>query len=179
MKHTSRTEADRINRTERIEKDENRDPISGAPGAHPVGTGVGAASVGTAGAAIGSLAGPIGAAVGMVAGAVAGGYAGKGVAEIFDPTVEAAYWQDEYRNRPYTEENLSYDNYQDAYRIGYEGYAKYPDRSFDEVELELKREFEKSPAAADMSWEKAKHPARDAWDRVENATPHDLNDARR
>ena len=33
--------------------DANRDPITGAPGAHPVGTGVGAAGGGAAGAAIG------------------------------------------------------------------------------------------------------------------------------
>ncbi|MFA6243077.1 MAG: hypothetical protein WC655_19220, partial [Candidatus Hydrogenedentales bacterium] len=55
---------------ELVEVDENLDPLSGATGAHPLGTGVGAASAGAAGAAIGSLAGPIGAAVGLVAGAV-------------------------------------------------------------------------------------------------------------
>ena len=50
--------------------DANRDPITGAPGAHPVGTGVGAAAGGAAaGAAIGTVAGPIGTAIGMAAGA--------------------------------------------------------------------------------------------------------------
>lgn len=67
----------------------NRDPISGALGAHPVGTGVGAAAGGVAaGAAIGSVAGPVGTAVGAAAGAIAGGLAGKGVAETVDPTVD-------------------------------------------------------------------------------------------
>ena len=44
-------------------RDENRDPITGAPGAHPVGTGIGAAAGGVAaGAAAGTVAaGPIGA----------------------------------------------------------------------------------------------------------------------
>lgn len=66
----------------------NRDPITGAPGAHPVGTGVGAAAGGVAaGAAIGSVAGPVGTAVGAVGGAIAGGLTGKGVAEAADPTV--------------------------------------------------------------------------------------------
>ena len=46
------------------EGDANRDPITKAPGAHPVGVGVGAAGGGAAGAAIGSLAGPVGTAVG-------------------------------------------------------------------------------------------------------------------
>ena len=41
--------------------DANRDPISGAPGAHPVGTGVGAIAGGAAaGAAVGTVAGPVG-----------------------------------------------------------------------------------------------------------------------
>lgn len=67
----------------------NRDPISGALGAHPIGTGVGAAAGGVAaGAAIGSVAGPVGTAVGAAAGAIVGGLAGKGVAESIDPTVD-------------------------------------------------------------------------------------------
>ena len=40
--------------------DMNLDPISGAPGAHPVGVGLGGTGGAVAGAAIGSLLGPIG-----------------------------------------------------------------------------------------------------------------------
>ncbi|MCW2950753.1 MAG: hypothetical protein JWN41_1766, partial [Thermoleophilia bacterium] len=67
----------------------NRDPITGAVGAHPVGTGVGALAGGAAtGAAVGTVAGPVGTAIGAAVGAVAGGLAGKGVAEEMDPTVD-------------------------------------------------------------------------------------------
>ena len=80
----------------------NRDPISGARGAHPVGTGLGAAAGGiAAGAAAGAIAGPAGAIAGAVVGAVVGGLAGKGVAELVDPTVEDAYWRETYATRPY------------------------------------------------------------------------------
>ncbi len=69
----------------------NRDPISGALGAHPVGTAVGATAGGVAaGAAVGSVAGPVGTAVGAAVGAVAGGLAGKGAAEAVDPTKPGA-----------------------------------------------------------------------------------------
>src|SRR5215212_2823731 len=102
------------------EKDANRDPITEAPGAHPVGVGVGAAGAGAAGALIGSVAGPIGSAVGAVVGAVAGGLAGKGVAEAVNPTAEDAYWREQYRNRPYYDENTAYDEYAPAYRYGWE-----------------------------------------------------------
>ena len=64
----------------------NRDPLSDAPGAHPVGTGIGAAGGAVTGAAFGAMGGPIGAAVGGVAGAVVGGLAGKGAAEAVNPT---------------------------------------------------------------------------------------------
>ena len=75
----------------------NRDPITGAPGAHPVGTGIGAIAGGAAvGAAIGTVAGPLGTGIGMAAGAIAGGLAGNGIAEKIDPTAEDAYWRTSY-----------------------------------------------------------------------------------
>ena len=70
----------------------NADPITGAPGAHPVGVGLGAAAGGVAGgiaagAAVGTVAaGPVGTVVGAAVGAIAGGLGGKAVAEHFDPT---------------------------------------------------------------------------------------------
>ncbi len=60
------------------------DPITGEPGAHPVGVGVGALGAGAAGAAIGAIGGPIGMLIGAAIGAVAGGLAGKEVAATND-----------------------------------------------------------------------------------------------
>jgi uncharacterized protein (TIGR02271 family) len=69
------------------EQDANRDPLTGEPGSHPVGTGAGAIAGGAAaGAATGTVAGPVGTGIGAAAGAVAGGLAGKGAAEHFNPT---------------------------------------------------------------------------------------------
>lgn len=70
--------------------DLNADPITGEPGAHPVGTGVGAAGGAVAGAAVGAIGGPVGAIVGGAVGAVVGGLAGKGAAEAVNPTEEEA-----------------------------------------------------------------------------------------
>jgi hypothetical protein len=67
----------------------NRDPITKAPGAHPVEVGVGTALAGAAaGLAAGTLAGPVGTVVGAVVGGLAGGYGGKVVGEKIDPTIE-------------------------------------------------------------------------------------------
>lgn len=66
--------------------DANRDPLTGTPGAHPVGTGLGAAGGAGAGAAIGAMAGPIGAGIGAAIGGIVGGLAGKGGGEAVNPT---------------------------------------------------------------------------------------------
>src|SRR5688572_9669341 len=80
------------NRKRDSEPDANRDPITGTPGAHPLGVGAGAATGGMAGAAVGAIGGPIGAGIGAAVGAVAGGLIGKGAAQAVNPTVEDEYW---------------------------------------------------------------------------------------
>jgi hypothetical protein len=147
--------------------DSNPDPITGQPGAHPVGTGVGAAVAGAAaGAAGGMVAGPAGAVAGAVIGGVAGGLAGKGVAESIDPTVEDAYWCENYTRRPYYEQNTSYEVYRPAYQYGWESRANYGSRPFDEVEPELRRDWESTKDRSRLAWDKARHATRDAWDRI-------------
>ncbi len=155
--------------------DANRDPITGAPGAHPVGTGVGAAGGAAAGAALGAIGGPVGAAVGLVAGAIAGGLAGKGVAEKIDPTVEDTYWRENYAKQSYVDRNASYESYQPAYRTGYEGYGRYQGKKFDEVEADLQRDYEKSKGNSNVTWDRAKNATRDAWHKVERALPGDAD----
>lgn len=164
---------------ERAKTDANRDPITGTPGAHPVGTGVGAAVGGAvAGAATGTVAGPVGTVVGAAVGAVLGGLAGKSVAERIDPTVEDAYWRDNYSRRPYVESGTSYDDYGPAYGYGVSEFARDPDRrSFDEVEPELGRNWESRRGESALDWDRAKHATRDAWQRLsdtaERAMPGD------
>ena len=163
-------------RKDKKDRDENRDPITGAPGAHPVGAGLGAAAAGAAaGAAGGALGGPAGAVVGAVIGGVAGGLGGKAAAEAIDPTAEEAYWRDEYSNRPYYEEGVGYDTYAPAYRHGWESRSRYAGRTFDEAEPDLRRDWEGSGHGTRLGWEKAKLATRDAWHRVERAIPGDAD----
>jgi phage tail tape-measure protein len=148
-----------------IEDDENRDPITGTPGAHPLGVGAGAAGAGATGALIGgAVAGPIGATVGAVVGAVAGGLAGKGAAEAFNPTVEHDYWRGEYSKRPYVAKGSKYDQYAPAYQYGWESYTsrKESKKSFDDSEPELRREWEGRRDSANLSWNDARNASRDA-----------------
>jgi len=153
----------------KVEGDANRDPITGAPGSHPIGTGVGAAAGGVAaGAAVGTVAGPVGTVIGAAVGAVVGGLAGKGVAEAIDPTVEAKYWRDNFKTRPYAGDDASFDDYEPAYGYGVSSYSKYPGRSFDDVESDLSRDWNSARGKSNLQWENARSATRDAWERVDN-----------
>ena len=146
----------------------NEDPITHAPGAHPVGTGLGAVAGGmAAGAVTGTVAGPIGTVVGAAVGAVVGGLAGKGVAEMIDPTVEDAYWRGSYADRPYVTKGASYDDYGPAYRYGVDQYSRFDGASFDTVDSDLARDWEQSRGASSLSWDQARNAARDSWQRVD------------
>jgi hypothetical protein len=151
----------------------NRDPLSGAPGAHPVGVGAGAAGGAAAGAAIGAVAGPVGTALGAAIGGVAGGLAGKGAAEAVNPTTEDTYWRSNYATRPYVERGAAYDTYRPAYRYGWESYPRLRGRTFEEVEGDLARGWDEARAGSQLTWDKAKGAVRDAWHHVERAIPGD------
>jgi hypothetical protein len=153
----------------------NRDPITGTPGAHPVGAGVGAFVGGAAaGAASGAVAGPVGSVVGAVVGAVLGGLAGKQVAEGMDPTMEDAHWREHYASRPYVNSGASYDNYGPAYGYGAAEFGRFAGRSFDEVEPELGREWDARRGTSGLNWDQAKPATRDAWQRVSDAAERAL-----
>lgn len=145
--------------------DANRDPITGVPGAHPMGTGVGATGGAVAGAAAGSIAGPIGAVVGLVGGAIIGGLAGKGVAERINPTLEDAYWRENYAREPYVAADRSYDDYGPAYATGWTERERHG-ADFATAEPQLAASWEARRGSSTLSWDEARPAARQSWDRV-------------
>jgi hypothetical protein len=140
---------------------------------------VGGVAGGVAGGAVtgalaGGVTGPVGAAIGAAAGAVVGAMAGRAKA---DPVVEDAYWRDNFRSRPYVDSSATYDDYAPAYRHGIDAHTRYPDRSFDEIESDLGRDWSTARGTSSLEWERAKHATRDGWtrvkDSVERAIPGD------
>lgn len=144
----------------------NRDPITGAPGAHPLGTGLGATGGALAGAAAGSLAGPVGTVVGLVAGAVMGGLGGKAAAEGVNPTTEEAYWRENYEKETYVDAGRSYDDYGPAYEMGWSGRSQ-RGADFDTVEPAMATEWESRRGASGLDWADARPATRAAWDRAD------------
>ncbi len=147
----------------------NRDPLTGTPGSHPVGTGLGSASGAAAGAAAGALFGPIGFLVGGAIGAMAGGAAGHAVAEQVDPTGEVEYWRGNYASRPYVDAKRDFDtDYQPAYRYGVLRRNALIDRIWDPtLERDLEAEWAANRASSTLEWNDARSAVRDAWDRAD------------
>ena len=168
--------ADRKDETKRTnDPDANPDPITKAPGSHPVGTGIGAAVGGAAGiggavaagAAAGSAVGPVGTVAGAVVGGVVGGLVGKGVAEGVNPSVEHDYWKENYRTRPYVKTGTSYEQYGPAYQYGWESRGRYAGKKFDDVEGSLAQDWPRARGKSTLQWDEAKRATRDAWDRID------------
>ena len=146
--------------------DANRDPITNEPGAHPVGTGLGAAVGGAAaGAATGAFGGPVGAAIGGVIGAVAGGLVGKAAGEAVNPTAEEAYWREAYRDEPYVAENRTYDDYHPAYALGWQSVGMY-EGPFETVEPHLRDRWLTDRGTSELEWPEAVHATRAARERA-------------
>jgi len=155
--------------------DRNEDPITGAPGSHPVGVGVGTAGGAAAGAALGSLVGPVGTLVGGVVGGVAGAFAGKGVAESIDPTAEEAYWRDNHSTQEWAgDSDNTYEDYEPAYRYGYTRAAE-SDSQWGENEADLEKDWDQFKGKSRLQWEKAKHATHAGWHRVESKLPGDAD----
>ncbi|HEX8912895.1 MAG TPA: hypothetical protein VF796_11085 [Humisphaera sp.] len=173
-------------KTEKVARDSNPDPITGAPGSHPGGTAVGTTAGGLAGAAAGAALGSvvpgvgtvIGAAVGILAGGAGGAAVGHNVAENINPTREDAYWRENHKTQPYYSSHEQYDydtDYAPAYRYGWESRSQHAGKTYDAAESDLERGWENAKGKSRLGWDKAKDATRSAWHKVERALPGDAD----
>jgi hypothetical protein len=149
----------------------NADPLTDAPGAHPIETGLGAGLGGAAaGLAVGAAGGPVGAVIGgIVGGAVAGGLVGKGVGELIDPTTEDAWLREYFGARTNRRERESHEHYRHAYRYGLLSAEQHPGRRFEDVEPDLRTGWDAARGTCPLGWDDARDAVRDAFDRASQA----------
>ncbi len=150
------------------ESDLNRDPLTGTPGAHPLGTTAGATSGAVAGAVAGmAVAGPVGSVIGIAVGAVAGGLAGSSAAEAVNPTAEERFWRETYIREPYYVKGRTFEYYAPGFRAGWEGRVRHDGRTFEHAEADLKVNYDLTKSELDPSWQDVRPAARAAWNRVD------------
>lgn len=84
-----------------------------------------------------------------------------------DWTAEDEYWRMNYRNRPYTGAS-EYDFWEPAYRYGYDSAQRYPDKTWDIVEADLRSGWDRYEHRrhTHTTWEQMRDAVRDAWDRI-------------
>jgi hypothetical protein len=95
--------------------------------------------------------------------------------------VHDVYWREAFRREPYYTTDYTYDDFAPAYRTGYEAAGRYhgENRRFDDLEPELRADFERTKGRSRLTWANAKNAVRAAWDRVEQVMPGDFdNDGR-
>jgi hypothetical protein len=83
-----------------------------------------------------------------------------------DPIVEEKYWRENFASRPYVIVGAVFEEYQPAYKYGWESFRRHPGRTFDQVEADLRRFWDNVKGRSQLGWNHAKHAVRDAWDRL-------------
>ena len=78
---------------------------------------------------------------------------------------DSTYWQQQYQNEPYYNQQRSFGDYEPAYRIGSENRSRYAGLRFEDVEGDLRGEFEASRGDSRLGWDEAREATRAAWDR--------------
>ncbi len=98
--------------------------------------------------------------------------------EAFNPSVHDIYWREALAREPYYTTDYTYDDYAPAYRTGYEAASRYhgQNRRFDDLEPELRADYERVKGKSRLTWEHAKDAVLAAWNRVERIMPGDFDD---
>ena len=159
------------NTTLPLAHDVHPDPMVDTTDAPAVASGTGNAAGGAAAGAVAGtvVAGPIGTVIGAALGAIAGSLTGLSDAEHVNPPLELAYWRTHFADRPYVENNSSFDDYGPAFGYGVSAYAQYAGHSFDTIETDLSHGWNTARGISKLDWHRARNATRDAGNRVSDA----------
>lgn len=80
---------------------------------------------------------------------------------------DTTYWQQQYQNEPYYNQARNFGDYEPAYRLGAESRSRYAGQRFEDVEGDLRGEYEASRGDSQLGWDEAREATRAAWDREE------------
>ncbi|MDB5875511.1 MAG: hypothetical protein JWQ07_4953 [Ramlibacter sp.] len=80
-----------------------------------------------------------------------------------NPTAEDAYWRHAFKQEPYYQPDLAYDDYSPAYRVGYTGPLR-RDGSFQSLEAALEQDWERVKGRSRLDWAQARLATRAAWE---------------
>lgn len=85
------------------------------------------------------------------------------------------HFRNSYETTPYYQQGRSWNDYEPAYKYGYDQYGANSGRRFEDVESDLERGWEATKANSRLAWSEAKEAVRDGWHRLERAMPGDAD----
>lgn len=85
------------------------------------------------------------------------------------------HFQKTYNNTPYYRKDMAWDDYEPAYRYAENSYNTRAGRTFDQIENDLERGWDKARATSRLAWNEAKEAVRDGWHMLERAMPGDAD----
>ena len=81
---------------------------------------------------------------------------------------EEKYWRDNWNSRPYASADRGFEQYRPGYRYGFESAHRHRGRDWNDVEGDLRNDWDRYEHRGQSTWEHVKDAVRDAWDRVRN-----------
>lgn len=81
------------------------------------------------------------------------------------PLREADYWRAQHSKQPYAK-NYSYDQFEHAYRTGYDTFFKHPGKSFDEMEESVALDYEREKPGSALPWDTVRPAVNSVWERM-------------
>jgi hypothetical protein len=79
---------------------------------------------------------------------------------------DRGWWMANYANRPYVSADRLFEDYEPGYQFGYESANKYRGRKWNDIEPNLRTDWETYEGRGHHTWEHMKDAAHDAWDKV-------------
>ena len=77
-----------------------------------------------------------------------------------DPTKEEAAWREYHEKQSFAKPGQKFEQYAPAYRTAYEGFRKYPNKAYEDVENDLALDYEKHEVGSALPWDHARHAVR-------------------
>jgi hypothetical protein len=90
------------------------------------------------------------------------------IAEMVNPSVEEAFWRENFLREPYYERGYTFDDYHPAYRTGWEGRLRYAGLTYEQCERDLQRDYQRNRGTSQLDWGRNRHAVRAAWERFDH-----------
>ena len=81
------------------------------------------------------------------------------------PETEASYWREQHSKSPWGKKH-SYEQFESAYRFGYNSFLKHDGKSFEEIEPSLALDYAHARPEEPLPWDTVRPAVNSIWERM-------------